>query len=114
LEKMLSFAEVLAKAEPKQHKVFVEELDAYIPYGDLTLEDFAEIYDKKSNPVELSTQVVFKAWRKADSTVTLEGIRKKIAVKIVIKIMNEIVGKVLLAGPLGKALGVPSAEPSTN
>ncbi len=114
MDKKLVFTEILAKAEPTLHKLWVPELDGYIEYCDLTLEDFSEIYNAKSSPVELSKKVVFKAWSKADPNVTMEGISKKIPLKIILKIVNQIVGDVFLTGPLGTSPAAQSEEPSTS
>jgi hypothetical protein len=89
-EKRLSFSDILSQcASEKEHKVYVEELGGTIPYKDLTLEDFREIMQKQGDPVEMSKLALFKAWSKADPTVTLEGINK-IPARIILGVINEI------------------------
>jgi len=102
-EKQLTFAEVLAKTEKlMQHQVYVEELGGNIPYCDLTVEDFAEIYQTKDqDPLDLSVKAFFKAWNKADSTVTLDSVKTKIPLRIVLKVINEIVPNLFQTSPLG-------------
>jgi len=114
-EKRLTFAEVLAKTEKtSKHEVYVEELSGSIPYCDLTVEDFAEIYQAKDqDPLDLSVKAFYKAWHKADPTVTLEAVKTKIPLRIVLKVINETVPG-LFAAPLGTSQGRPLAEQSTS
>ena len=102
-EKQLTFAEVLAKTEKlMQHQVYVEELGGNIPYSDLTVEDFAEIYQTKDqDPLDLSLKAFYKAWSKADPTVSLEAVKTKIPLRIVLKVVNEIVPNLFQTSPLG-------------
>jgi len=114
VERRLTFAEVLAKAEElSEHKVYVEELGGNIHYKDLTVEDFTEIYQKRDeDPLELSAKAFFKAWSKADPTVTLEAVKTKIPLRIMLKVINEVVPGLFQIGPLGTSQGLPLAEPS--
>jgi len=102
-EKQLTFAEVLAKIEKlMQHQVYVEELGGNIPYRDLTVEDFAEIYQTKDqDPLDLSVKAFYKAWSKADPTVSLEAVKTKIPLRIVLKVVNDIVPSLFQTSPLG-------------
>ena len=115
-EKQLTFAEVLAKTEKlMQHQIYVEELGGNIPYCDLTVEDFAEIYQAKGqDPLDMSVKAFFKAWSKADPTVTLEAVKTKIPLRIVLKVVNEIVPSLFQTGPLETSQGRQSAEQSTS
>ena len=110
-EKRLSFSEILSRyASEKEHRVYVEELGGFIPYRDLTLEDFAEIMRKRDDPVELSKLALYKAWSKADSTVTLEGINK-IPARIILGVINEISPVLFGTVPLSQSLrGAQAAE----
>ena len=115
-EKQLTFADVLGKTEKlMQHTVYVEELGGLIPYRDLTVEDFAEIYQTKGqDPLELSVKAFFKAWNKADPTVTLEAVKTKIPIRIVLKAVGEIVPSLFQTSPLETSRVRPSAEQSTS
>ena len=116
-EKQLTFAEVLAKTEKlMQHQIYVEELGGSIPYCDLTVEDFAEIYQAKGqqDPLNMSVKAFFKAWSKADPTVTLEAVKTKIPLRIVLKVVNEIVPSLFQTSPLGTSPVRQSAEQSTS
>ena len=115
-EKQLTFAEVLAKTEKlMKHQIYVEELGGNIPYCDLTVEDFAEIYATKDKaPLELSVKAFFKAWSKVDPSVTLEDVKTKIPLRIVLKVVNEIVPSLFQTNPLGTSPVRPSAEQSTS
>jgi hypothetical protein len=112
----LSFAEVLAKTEKiSEHQIYVEELGGCIPYCDLTVEDFAEIYQKRDeDPLELSVKAFYKAWHKADPTVTLEAVKKKIPLRILLKVINEVVPGLFQTAPLGTLPVRQSAEQSTS
>jgi len=103
-EKRLNFSDILSQCEAeKEHKVYVEELGGYIPYKDLTIDDFEEIMKKQGDAVGMSKLALFKAWRKADSTVTMEGI-DKIPARIILGIISEI-GPVLFGTtPLSRTL----------
>jgi len=116
MKKRLTFAEVLAKTEAiNEHSVYVEELSGSIPYCDLTVEDFAEIYKAKDqDPLDLSVKVFCKAWHKADPTVTLEAVKTKIPLRIVLKVINELVPSLFQTGPLGILPDRRSAEQSTS
>ena len=103
-EKRLGFNEILSQcASEKEHKIYVEELGGCIPYKDLTLEDFREVMLKQGTPVEMSKLALFKAWSKADSTVTLEGINK-IPARIILGIINEIAPVLFGTVPLSASL----------
>ncbi len=98
-----------------EHQIFVEELGGLISYCDLTVEDFAEIYaTKDQDPLELSVKAFFKAWSKADPAVTLEAVKTKIPLRIVLKAVNEIVPSLFQTSPLGTSPVRPSAEQSTS
>jgi len=105
LEKQLSFTEVLAKTETiRKHSVFVEELGGSIPYCDLTVEDFIEITkNKNEDNTELNVKIFFKAWHHADKQVTLEAVRTKIPLPIILKIVKEIVPGLVQTVPLGNS-----------
>jgi len=115
-EKQLTFAEVLAKTEKlSEHQIYVEELGGSIPYCDLTVEDFAEIYQTKDqDPLDLSVKAFYKAWHKADPTVTLEAVKTKIPLRIVLKVINEMVPSLFQTAPLGISQGRPSAAQPTS
>jgi len=113
LEKRLTFAEILAKAEELgEHKVYVEELGGCIPYRDLTVEDFAEIMKKREDPVEMAVKAFCKAWSKADPSVDIEAVKTKIPLRIMLKVVNETVPGLFQAGPLGTSQGALGAAPS--
>ena len=103
----LVFNDVLSRAAAeKEHKVYVEELGGYVPYKDLTIDDFEEIMKKQGDAVGMSKLALFKAWHKADPTVTMEGINR-IPARIVLGIINEI-GPVLFGTtPLGTSRSTP-------
>jgi hypothetical protein len=105
LEKTLSFNEVLTKTETiRKHSVFVKELDGSIPYCDLTVEDFIEITkNKNEDNTELNVKIFFKAWHHADPRVTLEAVRTKIPLPIILKIVKEIVPGLVQTVPLGNS-----------
>ncbi len=107
LEKTLSFNEVLTKIETiRKHSVYVEELGGSIPYCDLTVEDFIEITkNKNEDNTELNVKIFFKAWHHADPKVTLEAVRTKIPLPIVLKIVKEIVPGLVQTVPLGNSPG---------
>jgi hypothetical protein len=103
-EKRLNFSEILSQcASEKEHKVYVEELGGYVPYKDLTLEDFTEIMKKQGDSVEMSKLALFKAWSKADPTVTMEGINR-IPARIILGIINEIAPVLFGTVPLSQSL----------
>jgi hypothetical protein len=107
LEKQLSFTDVLTKTEAmRKHSVYVEELGGSIPYCDLTVEDFIEITkNKNEDPLELNIKIFFKAWHHADPKVTLEAVRTKIPLPVILKIVKEIVPGLVQAVPLGNSPG---------
>jgi len=114
--KRLTFAEILAKSEElSERSVYVEELGGYIPYKDLTVEDFAGIYHQRSeDPLELSVQAFYRAWSKADPTVTLDAVKTKIPLRIILKVINETVPDLFQTAPLAKQPERPLAERSTS
>ena len=114
-EKRLSFSDILSQcATEKEHRVYVEELGGYIPYRDLTLEDFAEIMKKQSDLVEMSKLALYKAWHKADPTVTLVGM-DKIPARVILGVINEIAPVLFGAVPLSQnSLGRRLAEQHTS
>ena len=105
MEKQLSFADVLTKTESmRKHSVYVEELGGSIPYCGLTVEDFVEICkNKNEDPLELNVKILFKAWHHADKQVTLEAVRTKIPLPIILKIVKEIVPGLVQTIPLGNS-----------
>ncbi len=113
-EKRLTFAEVLAKSEElSERRVYVEELGGYIPYKDLTVEDFAGVYQQRGeDPLELSVQAFYRAWSKSDPTVTLEAVKTKIPLRIVLKVINETVPNLFQTAPLPKQPERPLVEQS--
>jgi len=114
MERRLTFAEILAKAEElSEHQVYVEELGGYIPYRDLTVGDFAEIMKKRDeDSVEMAVKAFCKAWSKADPSVDMEAVKTKIPLRIMLKVVNETVPGLFQAGPLGTSQGVQAAAPS--
>ena len=64
--------------------------------------------------MDLSVKAFYKAWNKADPSVTLEAVKTKIPLRIVLKAVNEIVPSLFQTAPLGTSQGRPSAEPSTS
>jgi len=114
MENRLSFNDVLEKTS-KEHKIYVDELGGFIPYGDLTLEDFIEITKSKpDSDVEWNRRILYAAWRHADPTVTLDGISKKIPVKLILKIVKEIVPVVFPTVPLGNSPEAKADKQSTS
>jgi hypothetical protein len=107
LDKQLSFTDVLTKTEAmRKHSVHVEELGGSIPFCDLTVEDFIEITkNKNEDPLELNIKIFFKAWHHADPKVTLEAVRTKIPLPIILKIVKEIVPGLVQTVPLGNSQG---------
>lgn len=109
----MTFADVLGKTEKmmlEQHTVYVKELGGNIPYYDLNLEDFADIYQKDQKPADLSAKAFYKAWSKADPTVKLEDVKTKIPLRISLKVINDIVPGLLTTTPLGISPARQSAE----
>jgi hypothetical protein len=105
LEKQLSFTDVLAKTDAmRKHNFYIEELGGSIPYWDLTVEDFIEITkNKNEDPLELNIKIFFKAWHHADPKVTLEAVRTKIPLPVILKIVKEIVPGLVQTVPLGNS-----------
>jgi hypothetical protein len=105
LEKQLSFTDILTKTEAmRKHSIYVEELGGSIPYCDLTVEDFVEIAkNKNEDPLELTIKIFFKAWHHADPKVTLEAVRTKIPLPVILKIVKEIVPGLVQTVPLGNS-----------
>jgi len=116
LEKTLSFNEVLVKTETiRKHSVYVKELGGSIPYCDLSVEDFIEItQNKNEDNTELNVKIFFKAWHHADPRVTLEAVRTKIPLPIILKIVKEIVPGLVQTVPLGTSQDPKLAEESTS
>ena len=111
-EKRLNFNDILAEfSAEKEHRVYVKELGGYIPYKDLTLEDFSEITKKRDDAIEMSKLALYKAWHKADPTVTLEGI-EKIPARIILKIVSKISPTLFGTAPLETLPVLRQAESS--
>jgi len=103
-ENRLTFSDILSKAAvAKEHRVYVEELSGYIPYKDLTIDDFEEIMKKQGDAVGMSKLALFKAWHKADPTVTIEGI-DKIPARIILGVITEVAPVLFGTTPLSRAL----------
>lgn len=115
-KKRLTFADILEKVDvTKERSIYIEELDGSVPYRDLTVEDFTAIYKSQDeNPVELSIRAFWKAWNKADPTVTLEAVRTKIPLRIVLKFISEALPNLFRTGPLGTSFSPQLVEQSTS
>lgn len=116
LKKRLTFADILEKVDvTNERSIYIEELCGSVPYRDLTVEDFTEIYKSQDeNPVELSIRAFWKAWNKADPTVTLEAVRTKIPLRIVLKFISEALPNLFRTGPLGTSFSPQLVEQSTS
>ena len=115
-ERPLTFAEVLdISSRISQHTAFVKELGGSIPYRDLNIEEFAELTkNKDEDKTELAMKILFTAWHKADPTVTLEDIRKKIPIKVTLKLVKDITPELFKVGPLGASRGRRVDKQSTS
>jgi len=81
----------------------------------LALEEFAELTkDKEENKTEQSFRILYTVWHKADPTVTLDGVRKKVPLRIALKLVKKMTPELFQTDPLEPSQGAPQAEQSTS
>jgi len=88
-DEVKSLQEIL-KASQEPREIFVPELGCKIKLGRISMKEFTEI-SKIKDPSKLATEMLYRMWKAADSSVTREGI-EALGFDIITAIVTAITG----------------------
>jgi len=122
--KLKTLDEILADDE-KPREVYIKTLEFKIRYNELLVSDWPELDAlRQKDPFEYQMQVLYRMWRRGDSTVTLEKIKKLGLNKVTaillelgaaeITPLSQLLASKKLSGLIGAAQEPGSAEQSTS